>query len=195
MKSVIAGEYTAPPAHGPSTAEICGIDPRCQRVPEKNLGVAAQRDDALLDARAAGVVEADHRRAVAHRQIHDLADLLRERFGERPAEHGEVLREDVDEPAVDAAVSRDDAVAVVLLVLQPEIARPVHDEAIELHEAAFVEQQVEPLARRQLALRVLGLDATLAAPLLRLGRSALEKLELVSHGHRRKKLRPPDAAF
>ena len=27
VKSVIAGEYTAPPAHGPITAEICGTTP------------------------------------------------------------------------------------------------------------------------------------------------------------------------
>ena len=27
MKSVIAGEYTAPPAHGPMTSEICGTTP------------------------------------------------------------------------------------------------------------------------------------------------------------------------
>ena len=27
MKSVIAGEYTAPPAHGPIIAEICGTTP------------------------------------------------------------------------------------------------------------------------------------------------------------------------
>src|SRR5262245_63469891 len=27
MKSVIAGEYTAPPAHGPMMAEICGMTP------------------------------------------------------------------------------------------------------------------------------------------------------------------------
>ncbi len=27
MKSVIAGEYTAPPAQGPSTTEICGTTP------------------------------------------------------------------------------------------------------------------------------------------------------------------------
>ncbi len=27
MKSVIAGEYTAPPAHGPIITEICGITP------------------------------------------------------------------------------------------------------------------------------------------------------------------------
>ena len=26
-KSVMAGEYTAPPAHGPMTSEICGITP------------------------------------------------------------------------------------------------------------------------------------------------------------------------
>ena len=26
-KSVIAGEYTAPPAEGPMTSEICGITP------------------------------------------------------------------------------------------------------------------------------------------------------------------------
>ena len=27
IKSVIAGEYTAPPAHGPMIAEICGTTP------------------------------------------------------------------------------------------------------------------------------------------------------------------------
>ena len=27
MKSVIAGEYTAPPAHGPMITEICGTTP------------------------------------------------------------------------------------------------------------------------------------------------------------------------
>ena len=27
VKSVMAGEYTAPPAHGPMISEICGITP------------------------------------------------------------------------------------------------------------------------------------------------------------------------
>jgi hypothetical protein len=27
VKSVMAGEYAAPPAHGPRTTEICGITP------------------------------------------------------------------------------------------------------------------------------------------------------------------------
>ena len=30
VKSVIAGEYTAPPAHGPMMAEICGITPEAR---------------------------------------------------------------------------------------------------------------------------------------------------------------------
>ena len=58
MKSVIAGEYTAPPAHGPRTSEICGMTPRRLHVAPEDLRVAAQRHDALLNARAAGVVDA-----------------------------------------------------------------------------------------------------------------------------------------
>ena len=30
VKSVIAGEYTAPPAHGPRTTEIWGITPEAR---------------------------------------------------------------------------------------------------------------------------------------------------------------------
>ena len=186
MKSVIAGEYTAPPAQGPRIARDLRHDARRQRVAQEDVGVAAERDDAFLDARAAGVVEADHRRAVPHREVHDLADLLGERLRQRAAEHREVLREDVDEPAVDAAVPGDDAVAVELLRLEPEVGGAVHDEAVELDERAFVEQQVEPLARGELALFVLRLEARLAAALLRLGAPPLEQLELFSHGHRAK---------
>jgi hypothetical protein len=67
----------------------------------EHFRIAGQGGDALLDTGAAAVVEADHRRAVAHRHVHDLADLLRMRFRQRTAEHGEVLREHIDEPAVD----------------------------------------------------------------------------------------------
>ena len=34
MKSVIAGLYTAPPAHGPSTTEICGTTPEARTLRE-----------------------------------------------------------------------------------------------------------------------------------------------------------------
>ena len=79
---------------------------RGQRVAQEDVGVAAERGDALLDARAAGVVEADDRRAVLHRQVHHLADLLGVGLGQRAAEDGEVLGEDVDQAAVDRCRSR-----------------------------------------------------------------------------------------
>ena len=82
MKSVMAGLYTAPPAQGPRMAEICGHDARRERVAQEDVGVAAERRDALLDPRAAGIVEPDHRRAVPERQVHHLADLLGVRLGQ-----------------------------------------------------------------------------------------------------------------
>ena len=35
VKSVMAGEYTAPPAQGPITAEICGITPEAMTLRRK----------------------------------------------------------------------------------------------------------------------------------------------------------------
>src|SRR2546422_155371 len=59
--------------------------------PRGAAGVAAERRDALLNARATRVVEADHGRAVLERQVHHLADLLGVRLGQRATEDGEVL--------------------------------------------------------------------------------------------------------
>ena len=139
-------------------------------------------------ARAAGVVEADDRRTVAEREIHHLADLLSEGFGERPAEHGEILREHVHETPVDSAVSGNDAVPVRLQPVEAEIGRAMRHEPIELDEGAFIEQHVEPFTRGELSLVVLRLDARTATALLGLGAPLLEQGELVFHGHRSEKL-------
>jgi hypothetical protein len=56
----------------------------------------------------------------------------------------------------------------------------VHHEPVELDEAAFIEQKIEPLARGQLAFGVLRFHALRPATLLRLGDSALEELEFVA---------------
>ena len=120
VKSVMAGEYTAPPAHGPMITEICGHDARREDVAQEDVRVAAERDDALLDSRAAGIVQPDDRRADLHRQVHDLADLLGVGLGQRAAEDGEVLAEDEDQPAVDGAVSGHHAVAEELLLAEPK---------------------------------------------------------------------------
>ena len=48
----------------------------------------------------------------------------------------------------------------------PEIRRTVGDEPVVLDERAFIEQEIEPFARREFALVVLGLDAGGTAPFL-----------------------------
>ena len=60
-------------------------------VADEDVAVGAQRDDALLDARAARVVDADDRAADLGRQVHDLAHLLGHDLAERAAEDREVL--------------------------------------------------------------------------------------------------------
>src|SRR5690606_21525450 len=94
---------------------------------------------------------------------HDLADLLRMRLGQAAAEDREVLAEDEDEPAVDRAVSGDDAVAGHLLIRHAEIRRAVLDEHVPLLEAVGIEQDVDTLARGQLAAFVLRVDPALSA--------------------------------
>ena len=136
---------------------------RRHHVAHEHLAVRGEAAHAFLDARAAGVVEPDQRDPALERQVLDPADLLRLHLGERAAQHGEVLREHRDAPAVDLAEAGDDAVAREALLVEAELAHVVRRERAELLERAFVEQQREPLARRQLAPRVLLLDALLAA--------------------------------
>jgi hypothetical protein len=166
VKSVIAGEYTAPPAHGPITAEICGITPEAS-VAEKDVGIPPERQHAFLNARPAGVVQPDDRCAHLHREIHDLHDLRGVRLGERTAEHREVLRERIDGASSDAAMARDDAVSGNQLFAHPEVAAAVSDELVDFLEGAGVEQEVDALARGELAGFVLPAAALVAAAQLR----------------------------
>ena len=93
------------------------------------------------------IVESDDRRADLHRQVHDLADLLRVRFRKRAAENRKILRKDKNLAAVDQAVAGDDAVAGKLLLLHPEIGRTMHDKFVELFKAAFVQKKFDAFAR------------------------------------------------
>ena len=76
VKSVIAGEYTAPPAAGPMIRLICGMTPEARVLRKKISREQAERGDALLDAGAAAVVDPDDGAAGLHRVVHDLDDLL-----------------------------------------------------------------------------------------------------------------------
>jgi hypothetical protein len=139
----------------------------------EDLAVEPEGDDALLDARAAGVVDADHRAAGLERVVHDLDDLLAEDLAEGAAEDREVLGEDTHRSAVDRAVAGDDPVAVRPVALQAEGRGAVPGELVELDERAVVEKRLDALAGGLLALRVLllhgargpGVDRLVVAPL------------------------------
>ncbi len=140
-------------------AEICGTTPLPKRVAQEDVRVTAERQHTFLNARAAGVVEADHRRSGLHREVHDLDDLLRVGFRERAAEYGEVLREDERRATVDEAVAGDEAVAFDHLLIHAEIGAAVADEFVGFDEGAFIEQQIDALTGCEAAL---GVDLRLA---------------------------------
>src|SRR5256712_11291991 len=96
---------------GPEDRTDLRDDPRCEHVPEKDLCISAEADDALLNPSAAAVVQADHRSADFHRRVHDLDDLVRVYLAKASAEYGELLRKDEDGPAVDRSMARPPAVA------------------------------------------------------------------------------------
>src|SRR5438309_1709810 len=72
-----------------------------QGVPQKDVGVAAETDDAFLYARAAGIVQTNDGRANLHRQVHHFADFFSVRFGKGTAKDGEILGEDKYFAAID----------------------------------------------------------------------------------------------
>ena len=144
-----------------------GHDPRGEHVAQKDVRVTGERLHALLDARPARVVQADDRGAHLHRVIHDLHDLLGERSRERAAEDGEVLGEDEDQPAIDGAAAGDHAIARDLVLAHAEVLALVDHEAIGLAKGPRVDQQLDALARGELAGLVLALDALGSAPLQR----------------------------
>ena len=139
-----------------------------QDVVVEDLAVQAQRDDALLDARARAVVDADQRAAGLDRQLLDLDDLLAVDLAEAAAEHRGVLAEDADVAAVDGAVAGDHAVAERAVAPQPEVGAAVPGQRVELDERALVEQREDALAGGQLALGVDLLDRRLADRVQRL---------------------------
>src|SRR5262245_21987808 len=85
------------------------------------------------------------------------------RLAQRTAEHSEVLAEDEDEPAIDRAIAGNDTIPWNLLLRHAEIRGPMLDEHVPLLEGAGIEQQIDPLARRQLALAMLRLAPLPAA--------------------------------
>ena len=131
-------------------------DAACLDVAVEDLRVPGQRDDALLDARTTGVVDADARAPGPQREIHDLGDLLGKDLAERATEDRRVVAEHEHLPAPDRSPPCDDPVATDTPVAHVEVGGAMQREHVELGEGAGVEETVDALARRELALGVLG---------------------------------------
>src|SRR3954454_11745523 len=156
-----------------------------QGVPQKDVGVAPERNHTFLNPGTARIVQPNDRGASLERQVHDLADLLRVSLGERASEDGEVLREHVDQSAVDSARPGDNPITREDLLLQPKVGRAMGDETIQLNQAAFVQQQIKPFPGSQLSFLMLLRDAVGTTALLseRLAvMQVVEQLSGVGHG-------------
>src|SRR5208337_650390 len=104
------------------------------------LAVASERVDALLDAGAAGILEAHERRAVPDGVVLRPHDLARMHFSERPAHHHEVLAEAGDLATADKTGADHDAVRGDFAVLHPEGGAAVADMCAVFLDRVLLEQ-------------------------------------------------------
>src|SRR6266404_2046136 len=130
-----------------------------QRVAQKNIRVTAETDDAFLNARAAGIIQSDDRRADFHRQVHYFANLFGVSFRKRTAKDREVLRENENLATIDQTVTGNYAVAGIELFLHAKISRAMDHQLIEFFKRSFIQQELDALARGQLVCGVLLLNA------------------------------------
>jgi hypothetical protein len=143
----------APGARSENDADL-GNDTRRGHVTVEDPTVGVEGDHPFLNARPGAVVEPDHRHAGRGGQIHHLVDLLGEHLAQRTAEHGEVLAEHTDAPAVDGAESGDHAIGVRAVVLQAHTVGPVAGQHVQLLERTLVEEVVDAFPGGHLALGV-----------------------------------------
>lgn len=78
-----------------------------------------------------------------------------------------------------------DAIAVDLLLVEPEVGGAMGDKAVVFDKGALVEENVEPFAGGEFSLVVLGFDAGWSAAEFGFSAAAFEEVELFSHGHGR----------
>src|SRR6185437_1705512 len=152
-------------------------------VAQEDVRVAGQRHDALLDTRAARIIETDYRAPGLHRQVHHLADLLGKRAREAAAEAGKVLRKDADLSPLDGAVAGDYAVARHAPLVHPEVVATMGLELIELDEGTAVEQKFDPLACGETARLALAALPILTAAQLGLARKLAHPFDVFLNAH------------
>ena len=151
LKSVRAGEYTAPPAQGPRIADL------------EDFGVSGECVHAFLDTCSTGVVQTDDRGAHFHGLVHDFTDFQGQRLRKGASEYSEVLCEDIYQTTVNGAVSGNNTIAEEGGLVHAEIRAAVCHEHVKFFETAFVQEHGNPFAGSVLALLVLRVDSFLTA--------------------------------
>ena len=96
-------------------------DTRGKDVILEDVTITTEGIDPLLDTSTTRVVEADHWGSHLHSELHDLADLRGEHFGECATEYSEVLSEYIDQTTIDRTRSCDNTVAEELRLIDPEV--------------------------------------------------------------------------
>ncbi len=134
---------------------------RDEHVAEEDLAVAGERIVAFLDARAAGIVEADDRAADLQRVVHHVADLLGVNAAQRAAADGEVLAEGGHQAAVHEAGAGHDAVARDGFAFHAEVVAIVVGVHAAFLEGAGLEKRVQPVAGGHQALFAAGVQFVL----------------------------------
>src|SRR5690606_23642976 len=87
----------------------------------KDIGVATQRPNALLNPGATRIVQANHGRANAHGVVHYFTDFLRVSFGKGSSKNRKILCENINKTAVDGAITRNHTIAVIHFVLHIKV--------------------------------------------------------------------------
>ena len=124
-------------------------------VAPEDFAIAAKTVDALLNARAARVDQADDRRPFAECQVHHPTDFTRLRFAKRPAEDGEILRVDEYRAPVDPASAGHDAITVECLAID----RSAGGVGFQLLKTAAIKQEINALTSGQFTTGVVASDA------------------------------------
>ena len=152
-----------PAAQWPSIAPTWGTTPDSVTCSRKRAPAPAKVEPLRrLDAGAARVEQPDDRDALAQRQLAHAGGLALPDLAHGAGEHGEVVGDDGDAPAVDVADAGDDAVGREVALGGEAGVHRVGELAV-LDERARVDQQVDALPDRELAHAALAGDPLVAA--------------------------------
>ena len=167
MKSVSAGTVGGAAGAGAADQRDLRHRPGEHDVGVEDAAVAGQRVDALLHARAAGVVDEDERAAGLQRQLHHVGDLLAVDLAgrRRRATVKSWLARWISRPSTEARPVTTPSAGISLPAMPKLVARCWANRPISSKLSA-IDQRLDALARRQLARCVLLGEALRAAALL-----------------------------